>query len=50
MHRRPVPHRLTLLSRVSAPVLLGGSGAHADELEAGMRATVARLKAAAERA
>ncbi len=50
VHRRPVPHRLTLLSRVFAPVLLGGSGSHADELEAGMRATVARLKAAAERA
>ena len=48
MHRRPVPERLTLLSRVFAPVALGGSESHADELEAGMRRTVARLKAAAE--
>ncbi|GAA2152308.1 SRPBCC family protein [Nocardioides koreensis] len=48
VHRRPVPRRLTLLSRVVAPLALGGSESHADELEAGMRQTVARLKAAAE--
>jgi uncharacterized protein YndB with AHSA1/START domain len=48
VHRRPVPDRLTLLSRVFAPAVLGGSEEHADELEAGMRHTVARLKAAAE--
>lgn len=50
VHRRPVPAHLTLLSRAFAPVALGGSDAHADELEAGMKQTVARLKAAAERA
>jgi uncharacterized protein YndB with AHSA1/START domain len=48
VHRRPVPRRLTMLSRVFAPVALGGSVGHADELEAGMRRTAARLKAAAE--
>jgi uncharacterized protein YndB with AHSA1/START domain len=48
VHRRPVPDRLTLLSRVFAPAALGGSEGHADELEAGMRRTVARLKVAAE--
>ncbi|HEV7875675.1 MAG TPA: SRPBCC family protein [Nocardioides sp.] len=48
VHRRPVPHRLTLLSRAFAPLALGGSERHADELEAGMRHTVAALKAAAE--
>jgi uncharacterized protein YndB with AHSA1/START domain len=48
VHRRPVPQRLTLLSRLFAPALLGGSVSHADELEVGMRQTVARLKAAAE--
>lgn len=48
VHRRPVPKRITLLSRAFAPLFLGGSESHADELEAGMRQTVARLKAAAE--
>ena len=48
VHRRPVPRRLTGISRVFAPLLLGGSEEHADELEAGMARTVARLKAAAE--
>ena len=48
VHRRPVPGRLTLLSRVTAPVALGGSVGHADELEAGMLQTVERLKAVAE--
>lgn len=48
VHRRPVPQRLTLLTRVFAPLALGGAEGHADELEAGMRQTVARLKAAAE--
>lgn len=46
-HRRPVP-RMTLTSRVFAPLFLGGSVAHADELERGMARTVAGLKAAAE--
>lgn len=48
VHRRPVPTSLTLLSRVTAPVALGGSVSHADELEAGMLRTVQRLRAAAE--
>lgn len=48
VHRRPVPRGVTLLSKLFAPVALGGSDEHADELEAGMAQTVARLKAAAE--
>ena len=48
VHRRPVPRRLTLLSRVFAPLALGGSDGHADELEHGMTQTLARLKAALE--
>jgi uncharacterized protein YndB with AHSA1/START domain len=48
VHRRPVPARLTVISRAFAPVALGGSDGHADELEAGMAQTLARLKAAAE--
>ena len=48
VHRRPVPAALSLGSRIVAPLLLGGTDAHADELEAGMATTVAGLKAAAE--
>ncbi|MBO9523292.1 MAG: SRPBCC family protein [Nocardioidaceae bacterium] len=48
VHRRPVPRRITLLSRLYAPVALGGSDGHADELEAGMARTLERLKAALE--
>ncbi|MGZ4446928.1 MAG: SRPBCC family protein [Nocardioides sp.] len=48
VHRRPVPGGVTLLSKVFAPLALGGSDSHADELEAGMRETCARLRAAAE--
>jgi uncharacterized protein YndB with AHSA1/START domain len=48
VHRRPVPRRLTLLSRAFAPLVLGGSEEHADELEDGMRQTVARLREAVE--
>jgi len=48
VHRRPVPQGLSAMSRAFAPVLLGGGASHADELEAGMATTVARLKAAAE--
>ena len=43
---RPVPRRLSRLSRIVAPLLLGGSDAHADELEAGMRTTLERLRTA----
>lgn len=46
VHRRPVPRRLTRLSAVFAAALLGGSEAHADELEAGMAQTVERLRGA----
>ena len=48
VHRRPVPSGTTLGSRLVAPLFLGGSDEHADELEAGMAQTVARLKAAVE--
>jgi hypothetical protein len=48
VHRRPVPKKLTLLSKLFAPVALGGSDGHADELEAGMATTLQRLKATVE--
>ena len=48
VHRRPVPEKLTLISGLFARFLLGGVEGHADELEAGMAATVQRLKAVAE--
>lgn len=48
VHRRPVPGRLTLGSRLVAPLVLGGNEGHADELERGMATTLAGLKAAAE--
>lgn len=48
VHRRPVPRRLTLVSRLFTPVALGGSDHHADELEAGMAKTLEHLKAAVE--
>src|SRR3954454_23717726 len=48
VHRRPVPKKLTLLSRIFAPTFLGGNVGHADELEKGMARTVAGLKGAAE--
>jgi uncharacterized protein YndB with AHSA1/START domain len=46
VHRRPVPTGITGMSKVFAPLFLGGSEGHADELEAGMARTVERLKAA----
>jgi uncharacterized protein YndB with AHSA1/START domain len=48
VHRRPVPRRLTLLSRAFATAFLGGTTGHADELEEGMARSVARLKQAVE--
>ena len=48
VHRRPVPRSLTMIGKAFAPVFLGGSDSHADELEAGMAQTVSRLKAAVE--
>lgn len=50
VHRRPVLKKLTLLSKGFAPVALGGSEEHADELEQGMAQTVFRIKTAAESA
>jgi uncharacterized protein YndB with AHSA1/START domain len=48
VQRRPVPQGITLVSRLFAPVFLGGSDDHADELERGMAETLVRLKAAVE--
>jgi hypothetical protein len=48
VHRRPVPRRITWLSRAFTPLFLGGSDEHADELEQGMGQTLQRLKAAVE--
>ena len=48
IHRRPVPKRITVMSKLFAPAFLGGNVEHADELEQGMARTVAGLKAAAE--
>jgi uncharacterized protein YndB with AHSA1/START domain len=44
VQRRQVPRDLTLGSRLVAPLLLGGTAEHADELEAGMRTTLERLR------
>jgi uncharacterized protein YndB with AHSA1/START domain len=49
VQRRPVPQGITLLSRVFAPLFLGGGDGHADELELGMLRTLERLKASLER-
>lgn len=49
IHRRPVPERITVLSKVFAPLFLGGGASHADDLEADMAVTLARLKAEVER-
>lgn len=48
VHRRPVPKKLTPISKAFATVLLGGVDRHAEELEAGMAQTLQRLKAAVE--
>lgn len=48
VHRRPVPQRLTIGSKLFAGALLGGAEGHADELEQHMATTVARLRAAAQ--
>ena len=48
VHRRPVPRGVTLMSKAFAPLFLGGSAEHADELEGHMGQTLARLKAAVE--
>jgi uncharacterized protein YndB with AHSA1/START domain len=49
VHRRPVPRRLTRLSGLFAAAFLGGVGDHADELEAGMATSIARLRSLVER-
>lgn len=46
--RRPVPSKLTLLSKVFAASALGGQTEHADELELGMQTTLERIKATVE--
>jgi uncharacterized protein YndB with AHSA1/START domain len=48
VQRRSVPQGITLVSRLFAPVFLGGSEEHAEELERGMAETLVRLKAAVE--
>ena len=48
VHRRPVPRRLTPMSKVFAAAFLGGATGHADELEEGMAASVRRLKSVVE--
>ncbi len=48
VHRRPVPRRLTPVSKAFATVFLGGTVGHADELEQGMAESVRRLKQAVE--
>ncbi|MFL6062460.1 MAG: SRPBCC family protein [Marmoricola sp.] len=48
VQRRSVPRRLTLVGRLFGRFFLGGGEGHADELEAGMVATLERLKAAVE--
>lgn len=48
VHRRPVPGDLTTVSKLFAPVFLGGNDEHADELEVGMAHTLSRIKAALE--
>jgi uncharacterized protein YndB with AHSA1/START domain len=47
---RPVPRKPPVVARLFAGALLGGVGAHDDELEAGMATTLERLKAAVETA
>ena len=48
VHRRQVPRDLTRGSRIFAPLLLGGTAEHADELEAGMATSLERLRAEVE--
>lgn len=49
VQRRPVPTKLTILSKLFAPLALGGSEEHADELEGHMAQTLEKIKSAAER-
>jgi uncharacterized protein YndB with AHSA1/START domain len=48
VHRRPVPRRITLLTRLFAGAFLGGAARHSDDLERDMAISVARLKAVVE--
>lgn len=48
VQRRPVPKRITLMSRLFAPLALGGSDEHAAELESHMATTLERMKATVE--
>lgn len=47
--RRCVPKRLTMISRVFATGLLGGTAQHADELESALDVTLAAIRSAAEK-
>jgi len=49
VHRRTVPRRLTLLTRLFAATFLGGASRHSDDLERDIQLSVARLKEAVER-
>jgi uncharacterized protein YndB with AHSA1/START domain len=48
VHRRPVPRRITRLTRLFAGAFLGGAATHSDDLERDMAVSVARLKAVVE--
>lgn len=48
VHRRPIPRKLTPVSKAFAAVALGGGAEHADELEVSMGRTLERIKAAIE--
>ena len=48
VHRRFVPRRITLLTRLFAGAFLGGAARHSDDLERDMALSVARLKAVVE--
>lgn len=48
VHRRPVPRRLTVETRLFAAAFLHGADRHSDDLESDMAVSVARLKAVVE--
>ena len=48
IHRRPVPRRLTLVSRLFTAAFLRGPVGHTDDLELDMAGSVQRLKEAVE--
>ena len=48
VHRRPVPRRLTMLTRLFATLFLRGPSRHTDDLEQDMARSVANLQRAVE--